>query len=213
MFKLLLQKNKSVISVYLLCVVCLLVVLAISDKTTIHLTINRYHSRFADWFFKIATNLGDGIFVVAISLTIALFWKIKHGLYSLSVYLFSGIFVQIMKRLVWPSAVRPISFFEEGSLHLVEGIKMHHYHSFPSGHSASAFGLFFALIFIVNKSWQKWLFFMLSVVTGYSRLYLSQHFLEDVIIGSFIGVTSALFMLSLFNKTSVNWLQKPIIKI
>lgn len=65
---------------------------------------------------------------------------------------------------------------------------MYSQNSFPSGHSTSAFCLFFCLCIISPKVWQKIFFFCLAILIGFSRVYLSQHFFEDIYVGSIIGV-------------------------
>jgi membrane-associated phospholipid phosphatase len=63
-----------------------------------------------------------------------------------------------------------------------------HADSFPSGHTTSAFALA-TTIAIISKDKKIGLFcFILAALTGYSRIYLGQHFLEDVGFGSLLGV-------------------------
>jgi membrane-associated phospholipid phosphatase len=67
---------------------------------------------------------------------------------------------------------------------------MHSFFSFPSGHSAGAFSLFFMISLILSGK-RKFLgvfLFLLAMLTGYSRIYLGQHFPVDVYAGSIIGV-------------------------
>jgi len=206
------KKNRLLLMVYFLMAVMILAVVLLFDKANIHIFINRHHNSLFDLFFKISTNLGDGIFVIVVSLLLA-FWKFRYAVYSVAVYLFSGIFVQLSKRIIWPLAPRPSSFFEEGTLHIVEGIKIYHNHSFPSGHTASAFGLFFALAFLVKNNMLKWIFFLLAWITGFSRIYLSQHFLEDVLAGSIIGVISAILLFIWFERFQAKWIEKSIMNI
>ncbi len=203
------QKNKYLIlATFLVFIATLYFVLSI-DKKTIHLYLNNYHSTFGDTFFKLITNLGDGIFVIIVTILLV-FKKIRFSLYSLSVYLVSGIFVQLGKRLIWPDAPRPKAAFDEGILHLIEGVKLHYYHSFPSGHSASAFGLFFLLIFITNNYFLKICFLLCAFLTAYSRVYISQHFLVDVLAGSFIGSFSAILLYKPFVNARVSWFNKSL---
>jgi membrane-associated phospholipid phosphatase len=43
------------------------------------------------------------------------------------------------------------------------------------------------LAFVSSKNGMKLLFLALALLTAYSRVYLSQHWLQDVTAGSFIG--------------------------
>lgn len=85
--------------------------------------------------------------------------------------------------------IRPIRYFAgKYDLKLVDGVTMLTAHTFPSGHSASAFGIFMLLALIIkNKYWQM-LFFFLALTIAFSRVYLSQHFLSDIYFGSLISV-------------------------
>ena len=45
---------------YLLFFILSLVLVSIYNKSDLHLTLNKYHTGFFDWFFKYSTHLGDG---------------------------------------------------------------------------------------------------------------------------------------------------------
>jgi membrane-associated phospholipid phosphatase len=68
--------------------------------------------------------------------------------------------------------------------------------SFPSGHTSAAFSLFICLALITPRKWAP-LWVVSAWAVAYSRIYLSQHFLEDVLLGSVIGLfsTIAIYML------------------
>ncbi|MDD4616609.1 MAG: phosphatase PAP2 family protein [Alphaproteobacteria bacterium] len=59
----------------------------------------------------------------------------------------------------------------------------------PSGHSATAFSLAFALVKLYPKGSAFWLFF--AVLIAASRVAVDAHFLSDVIAGSALGWVSA----------------------
>ena len=60
--------------------------------------------------------------------------------------------------------------------------------SFPSGHTLTAFATGVLLTYLVkNKRWAFLLIFY-GVMVGFSRMYLSEHFFEDVVAGSIMGV-------------------------
>ncbi len=64
--------------------------------------------------------------------------------------------------------------------------------SFPSGHTTSVFAL--AVLLALNTSDKRisLIYLITAVITGYSRIYLGQHFLADVTTGALIGTLSAL---------------------
>jgi membrane-associated phospholipid phosphatase len=131
--------------------------------------------------------------------------KIEMTIFFAMSELSGGAILQILKHIF--SFDRPVSAFEHYGnvmLPLVQGVDMHHSNSFPSGH-ASTFFVFCtccALILAyhykhqhIENNRRKWIMMnllMLSLLViaalgGYSRVYLSQHFLSDVCVGSIIG--------------------------
>lgn len=170
-----------------------------SDKTTIHLSINAAHSPFADFFFTYWTYVGDGIFVALSGIVIALILFPKYKWLPLwfgaATLLLSGAAAQLLKRFVFEDALRPSLYLSEHSLYIVEGVEIHGNHSFPSGHTTAAFAFFaFASLFLARKNKVlQFVFALFAGLVGYSRMYLSQHFLEDVLAGMLLG--SAIFIL------------------
>lgn len=104
----------------------------------------------------------------------------------------SGITLSL-KHLFFSSCYRPKKIFEEiGELRYVEGVENWSYYSFPSGHTTTAFATFFTLSVLTDKPALKLLFFIIAVLTSFSRVYLSQHFYEDVIAGSVCGILAVI---------------------
>lgn len=176
------------------------------DKATIHLAINDHHNAFFDSLFKYITYIGDGLFTGIAGIIVSIFLFRKTGLtpfwFGASVLISSGLLAQLLKRLVYEGALRPTAFLREHSLHLVEGVQVHAHHSFPSGHTTSAFAFFgFAALFLARKSpILQVVFAFIAGLVGYSRMYLSQHFLEDVFAGLLLGSFCSILFIFLFQK-------------
>jgi membrane-associated phospholipid phosphatase len=77
--------------------------------------------------------------------------------------------------------------------------------SFPSGHATSAFAIFLAVALISGNRYVKVLCFIFACLVAFSRVYLSQHFLIDIIAGSMIGCIGTLAVYELFYKTDHRW--------
>ena len=186
---------------------------AIHGKSGTHLLINNLHNNFLDPFMLIITNLGDGSVMVIIAIVL-LFLKIRYSLILISSFLATSLFVQFLKKAVFPGLPRPVKFFNgtEISLHLVDGLKYHSYYSFPSGHAATAFALFIGLALIVKNHYLKYLFLLTACIVAFSRAYLSQHFLIDCLAGSVIGVSFALIFHYWFIRIDRKYLDLPIYK-
>ena len=179
-----------------------------------HLLVNQWNSPAMDTFFKYITHLGDGA-VFAIVIIVLAFVRFRWAMYELIAALMTLIFVFITKQLLFKGMPRPTKYFEnEEVLHLVEGVKMHEWNSFPSGHTITAFAIFMILVLVVKNNYLKFLFVMIAILAGYSRVYLSQHFLGDIftgaIIGSLIAVCSCSFVdyIGIFKKAT--WIDKNL---
>ncbi|MEI8032602.1 MAG: phosphatase PAP2 family protein [Chlorobiaceae bacterium] len=74
--------------------------------------------------------------------------------------------------------------------------------SFPSGHAATAF----SAAFVLSALFPRWriLCFALAVLIAFSRIYLSQHYISDVIAGSFLGMASTALLYNRFFKPKDN---------
>lgn len=173
-----------------------------SEKGETELLINSKFNVGLGQFFRYATHLGDGIMYAII---IALFLLIKYynALLLFLTSVIQTIIVQVMKKIIYPEALRPSAYFEnhEGViLNFAEGVKMHSVHSFPSGHTATAFAIAVILTAIIKKPIWSFFFFIAACIAGFSRVYLLQHFFEDVFTGALIGIASALFILFILKK-------------
>jgi undecaprenyl-diphosphatase len=73
-------------------------------------------------------------------------------------------------------------------------------HSFPSGHTATAFAGATALSYFFPR-WTA-AFFVLAAAIGYSRLYVGVHFPLDVLGGAVIGVVTSLLLLAAARRRS-----------
>ncbi|SFA46145.1 Membrane-associated phospholipid phosphatase [Pedobacter suwonensis] len=181
------------------------------SKTDGFIILNRFHPIWLDTFFRYFTNLGDGLISILVAAILLAVRKKKKAMTVALAYTYSGLIIQIAKRVF--HMPRPKYFFEQTLFHythFVEGVSTHNQNSFPSGHTASAFALATVLVLIFKKKKISFycLFFAFSI--GYSRIYLAQHFLIDVIFGAVTGITCAIagyyqvYDLKLFRSAKLN---------
>lgn len=205
MFNNTLRNNTFFLIPFLLVLIVLVPVVVIIPKPEIHLWINRHHSVFADWFFRHITFLGDGLFVILPAL-IMLFFSLRHFVFLLSAYFSTGLLTQLLKRLLFEDVVRPSRYFDDSvTLYLVDGVRMLSGRSFPSGHATSAFALFLCLSLLSPNRYVKLACFVLACLTAFSRVYLSQHFLVDIVAGSIIGAAGALAFYVILYRQHHKW--------
>ena len=173
-------------------------------KLELHMMLNSYHSAIQDVFFKYYSMLAEGP-LYALGLLPLIWKKIKITVFYAICELSGGAFLQILKHTF--SFERPVSAFEncqDMMLPLVQGVDMHHSNSFPSGH-ASTFFMFCTCSVIILAYYNRkkntdgkrhkctlvyvslLSLLVFAVLGAYSRVYLSQHFLLDVFVGSIIG--------------------------
>ncbi len=185
-------KEKSVIFLFIPFLVIGFGFHFIYGKGQTHLMINEYHSGFGDFFFKHVTYLGDGI-AFPVLIIACLFLKFRWSLYFLASALLTLLAIYLTKQMFFHGIPRPLAFFEDSyNLYLVEGVKIHRNNSFPSGHTTTAFAVFTLLILIIKNNFLKFTFALLAIIAGFSRIYLSQHFLIDVLAGAVLGISIAL---------------------
>lgn len=178
---------------YLLVFPALLVLVLSVPKEVIYIKVNALHSPFMDVLMQYWTMLGDGL-LLFIAVTGLLMISFRHFLTGIAAFALSGLGAESLKRLLFSEMPRPVKYFEQAGmgdqLYLVEGIDLHNWFSFPSGHTSTAFAVFFALSLMTRSALAQAGFFLLALGVGYSRIYLSQHFLADVVGGSFLGLLS-----------------------
>ncbi len=181
----------------ILAIACGILIL-VYGKQDSFILINSNYSNYADFFFKYFTYAGDGLMWAPLVIFCLLYRK-KYVLAILLAILISTLLSQFLKRVVFPDELRPITYLSESfPIHLVEGVKIKRIHSFPSGHSTSTFTIALILAHMINKRFWSIILPVLAMLAAYSRVYLAQHFLTDVLAGMGLGIISALLSLMIF---------------
>ena len=188
----LLRKNQYFFVPYLMVLAVVGVLQLVYSQEQLMQWVNIRNNPYADVFFTYATYMGDGAFFVLIcTIILVRYWRI--GVMAFVSFAVSSLTSLALKQLAFPKSLRPLKRLEHSTYeyHLIEGLDIHSYNSFPSGHSISAFAVFSLLAMLDDRKSRSWLWILLAVLTAYSRVYLFQHFVEDVFAGALIGVTSS----------------------
>lgn len=177
------------------------ILLVLTNHGDLVLWINERHSPSLDFFLKYWTYLGDGVLLGVLGLILLLTNYYRFLVFMLGVVL-QTVFVHLFKQWLYANEPRPKAYFAEiiDSLHFVEGVAVRSYDSFPSGHTASGFLLFYFLITLIKNSTLRVLCFITAVGVGLSRIYLFQHFGRDVFIGGLFGVISVMLAYLILDK-------------
>ena len=188
----------------ILCI-CLVIKLAFT-RETIYFTINGINGPVADFLAPFATDLGNGWTAVIVAAALTLF-SYRKALIVATAFAVTSIVAQILKYIF--DEPRPKLYFKDqlSRIHFVKAVEILSYNSFPSGHTITAFML--AVLFTYwsrNKAWGL-LFLLVAIIVGYSRMYLSEHFFEDVTAGSVVGVVFTVICICWLDNRS--FIQRP----
>ncbi len=162
-------------------------------------SINSLYNPLLDFVCKYGTHIGDGLFFLIASAVISFFNR-KMALVFVLSYLLSSLLAQGLKHLVFTESLRPAMVLDLTRLHIVDGVEIRNYNSFPSGHTTTAFAFFALLSFYAKNSLIKIAYILPAVFVGFSRIYLLQHFFEDTLFGSLLGIISAILVYYSFYK-------------
>ncbi len=146
-----------------------------------------------DWFFRIITEAGDVTFFIVLGATV--YWSVdkKFAFKMMVTFIFSAFVNGVIKN--YTNKLRP---YEEGAEPILQETTGS---SMPSGHSQN-----FAVLssFMIKEfypvKWVRYLFISLAVLVPLSRLYLGQHYLEDVLVGLVLGAGFGVLGLYVFSK-------------
>ena len=119
-------------------------------KGNLELWTNQFHHRIFDFSFLYWTNLGDGILFLWL-IPILTLKRLSYGIFMTISALLQGIVISICKHGIFKGMPRPIEYLQGIDFHQVPGLNLHHWNSFPSGHTATSMGIATGLIIIFHK--------------------------------------------------------------
>ncbi len=172
----------------------------IVGKNNFFLLLNADMGIIADYIFSYITYLGDGAVWVVVAILFFMYRRNKFPM-LIAAILVSTLITQITKKCLFPAVPRPIAAIADlGSIHTVAGVDVHAAHSFPSGHTATAFTIYLLACLLIRSKWIIPTGLIYALLVGYSRVYLAQHFPSDVGGGMLTAVITILVSLLIQNQ-------------
>jgi len=190
-----LQQIRLFFILYLTLLCCCLIIKLIFTKEEIFFAVNSWHSEWADAIAPYLTDIGLGWTTIALAAILSLF-SFRKGFLLATAYAVTSLSAQLIKHIA--KTPRPKLYFQHelNHIHFVKGLYTDMADSFPSGHTVTAFSTAVVLTYLLkNKNWSI-LFLVMAIMVGYSRMYLSEHFFEDVTAGSVLGVLLTVFWIT-----------------
>jgi membrane-associated phospholipid phosphatase len=158
------------------------------------LFINRCTTSDLRVIFNYITKLAEG-FILLFLVIYFLFTNLKNLVIFAASWIATTVSVQFLKKIVFNHSLRPAGFFENHpAFQKFDEITYHYHHSFPSGHSADVFCCLTLLALTMKSKNLGFVLFAMASLVAFSRVYLSQHFLQDVLAGATLGVVISSIM-------------------
>jgi membrane-associated phospholipid phosphatase len=202
------REINAIVKTYFASLLLLFILCLVISKGQDVLWVNRYYCNFTDSLFSLITHLGEG-YVLVPALIVCFFKSFKNAIAFVCIQGVLGIIIAVSKRVLFPDAARPISYLDPNLLHFISDVKVYSHHSFPSGHTATAFSVALFLSLIVRRRLVTMGLTFMAVLVGYSRIYLLQHFLVDVTAGAITGtLTSLAAYIIISDRTWPRWMDK-----
>ncbi|MDQ3276876.1 MAG: phosphatase PAP2 family protein [Bacteroidota bacterium] len=178
----------------------LMVFVAIYGKDRSFLMINGHYSPQADYFFNYVTFLGDGLIWVPLFLY-TLAYRRDFFIAVVTALIICTLITHLGKRVIFADEPRPLRLLKDAAraVPLMTGRDAYS-NSFPSGHTSTAFTFSLLLAFLVRRKFAIFFFPVIAFLVGYSRVYLAQHFVTDVLAGTIIGILSSYLAILLYDR-------------
>lgn len=172
----------------------------IYTRNEIFFYLNDWHSLAADRLFRILTQIGYWPFTLTLVL-LTLCFSYRKGLLITLTTSAGWLVGQLLKMFF--GLPRPDVFYKNyvdkngitPKIYYVPEVTLAVNPSFPSGHTITAFTLGLLFAYFIPKKALSPVFLLMALLVAYSRIYLKQHFFEDTVAGSMIGVIVTFFIL------------------
>jgi membrane-associated phospholipid phosphatase len=171
----------------------LLLLMLFGNATTV-ISLKAHRCFWVNVFFINYTFLGNGLFAISLAMFFMFYLKQKQtGILLCTGFLLSAILIQIFKNII---GLAPIELYTEPLQNLfynTDNVNKN-YLIFPSSYTAAAFSIAMILELKCKKTFQQIMILLAAILVGYSRIYLVQNSISDVLAGSLTGIFSGVIV-------------------
>jgi membrane-associated phospholipid phosphatase len=143
---------------------------------------------------RIFSALGEW-YSMGLLILISLWMPFRKTMMLAFIWFSGACYSWLFKLWLLKGLARPLEHFQKSgiTINLVEGVDVHHFNSFPSGHTLTAFSAAFAVVclFPLSARWIQILVFLFALCCGISRIVLVQHWPLDVAGGAVLGILAS----------------------
>lgn len=196
--KTIILKKRVELLLYVFIVLIASISFFVAGKELSFFAINSRHTPLLDKVMPIITHLGEGYLLIPV-IAILLIIKVKYGFTLFFSYLSASFLTQLIKHNIPGDNFRPeLYFYNDIRVHYVKDYLSNSLNSFPSGHSTLFFAVCMFVILLNSNKLLNGVLLIIGVCVAVSRVYLAQHFVEDIIVGSFIGSFFSILFYTMF---------------
>ncbi len=159
------------------------------------------HTRLYE-LFSLITLLGDSLVYLVGGMVLFLLFRHKKvyratvGLFLFSTVATSGLVADLVKFIA--GRARPVLYFNENFYGFTFFQTAKVWTSFPSGHSATALSVAMLLAILYPRC--RVVSLCIGFLVAFSRIFLAQHYVSDVIAGSLLGIATTALLYTCFFK-------------
>lgn len=171
--------------------------LAIGGYHAVFRALNAPWALVSDGLAESITFAGDTLFALVLLLLVA-----RRFPQVLWLATCSGVVATILARGLKAlcNSARPGAVLPPDSFHLVG--PLYYTHSYPSGHTVTAFVTAASFAWFLPQAWLRWCLFALALLIGWSRVGVGAHWPLDVLGGMIIGTLSVFIGAQLAQRSS-----------
>ncbi len=165
--------------------------ICITEYGYFNIWFSRHYHPSLGYFLKYYTHFGEEWVLATLGLILVIILKNKTFAVRISAALIINSLITIALKYLVFNQNRPKLVLQDFHLIFTQGVAINEYNSFPSGHTSAAFAMALTLSFWFANPKLSIFVLLMAIGVGLSRIYLQQHFIEDIVGGAIVGLLAA----------------------